>query len=530
MHVLSIDLGSYSVKYLSSFVDRRKISHLDMSEIIVRDFMEDHPELTKEEGYASIIQEIIDSVARADTKIIYQLDHQLMTTRFLTLPVKNKKKAELMLPFQLEEDIPYALSEIHYAYRLEGQKTQHTALVELISNNDFETFYNMYRDMDILPNILTTEASGVENFFNLNPMAGPFCVLDIGHRTTKAYFFFNSRLFMTHVSYMGGHHINEMIAETYKIEQDEAIIYKHQNAFLLTSSQYAEVEPAQRDFAAAMDKVFSHLVSDFARWRVGFKVNYGLSLQHVFICGGTSNIKNISNYLSEKWDLKVSLLETFDKVEAEKIDLNPKNKSKYALANMMAMGFRRKNRFINLLSGRFAQAGGAEVPLHSFAFIGLRVAAVTMILVVSLLAERYFIEKDIASINAMMSSVLKNSELQIPGRLRRQAATNPRPVLDSLKRKQKDVKQEISTLQSAVQIQALSPLVTISQIAASAQGATLIEFQASDTGEIKAVFRSESVDELTKLKTLLERSSLEDVEASINQEKLQLSVKAIGNN
>jgi hypothetical protein len=29
--------------------------------------------------------------------------------------------------------------------------------------------------------------------------AGPFCVLDIGHRTTKAYFFYNGRLIATHV-------------------------------------------------------------------------------------------------------------------------------------------------------------------------------------------------------------------------------------------------------------------------------------------------------------------------------------------
>lgn len=528
MHVLAIDVGSYSVKYLSSFVDRRKINHVDMSEILVRDYMTDHPDLAEEEVFSAIIQEIIDNVVRPDTKIIYQIDNQIMTTRFLTLPVKSKKKADLMLPFQLEEDIPYALSEIHYAYRLEGQKTQHTAMVELVRNTVFEPYYNNLRDKDILPNILTTEASAVENYFNQNPMAGPFCVLDIGHKTTKAYFFYNSRLLMTFVSYFGGHHINEMIAETYKIELDEAVIYKHQNAFLLTSSQYQEVEPAQSEFASAMDHVFSSLVTDFNRWKVGFKVNFGLAVQHVFICGGTSNIKNISNYLTEKWDVKVTLLESFDKVEAEKVDLNPKNKSKYAIANMMAVGFRRKNRFINLLTGRFAQAGGAEVPLHSFAFIGIRVAAASLVLAISLLAERYFIEKDIASINTRMSSVLRNSELQLPGRLRRQAATMPKPVFDALTRKQRDVKQEISTLQSAVQIEALSPLVTVSQIAASAREATLVEFKSTATGEITAVFSADQLEVLTNLKNLFERSSLTDVQASIDQSKLRLTVNAFG--
>jgi general secretion pathway protein L len=528
MHVLAIDVGTYSIKYLSSFVDRRKIAHVDMSEIILRDYMADHADLSREDSIAAIIQDVIDSTARPDSRIIYQADHHLMTTRFLTLPVKSKKKAELMLPFQLEEDIPFALSEIHYAYRLEGQKTQHTAMVELVRENVFEPYYNALRDRNILPTVLSTEPSVVENFMNLNPIAGPVCVLDVGHRTTKAYFFYNSRLLVTHLSYFGGHNINEMIAESYKIEADEAIIYKHQNAFLLTANQYAEVEDLQRDFAAAMDKVFSPLVAEFLRWKIGFKVNFGLSLQHVFLCGGTANVKNIANYLTEKWDTKVTLLESFDKVETEKVDLSAKNKSKFALVNMMAIGFRRKNRFINLLTGRFAQASSAEIPLHSFAFIGLRVGAAALVLTLSLFVERYFIERDIAVVNRKMAEVLKNNELAVPGRLRRSAAANPKPVYEALVRKQRDVRQEISTLQAAVEIKALAPLVTVSQIAAGAEGVTLIDFRTTDTGDVTAVFTANGEKELTDLRGLFERSTLTDVQTSFDAAKLQLTVTAVG--
>lgn len=529
MHVLAIDAGSYSVKYLSSIVDRRKITHTEMSEIVLRDYMIDHPELSADESVNNIVRDILDNIAKPDTKIIFQSDPRMMTTRFLTLPVKSKKKAELMLPFQLEEDIPYTLSEIHYAYRMEGHKTQHTALIELARESVFENYYNSLREKNILPNILTTESSVVENFFNQNPMAGPFCVLDVGHKTTKAYFFYNSRLLTSHICYIGGHHVNEMIAETYKIEVDEAIIYKHQNAFFLTAPQYSEVEPVQRDFASAMDKVFSGLTTDFTRWKIGFKVNFGLSLQHVFICGGSSNIKNITNYLTEKWEVKVSLLESFDKVEAEKVDVNPKSKCKFAIVNMMAIGFRSKNRFVNLLTGKFAQASSTEIPLHSFSFLGVRVAAVSLILILSLFVERYFIKKDIVAVNSKISAVMKNSELKIPGRIRRQAATNPTAVYNILVKKQREVRQQINTLQAAIEIQALSPLVVLSQISATSQNATLIEFKSNDSGEINAIFTSESLEELSNLKLQIERSSLSDVQATLDEKKLQLILSANGN-
>lgn len=527
MHILAIDVGSYSIKYISSFADRRKASHVDMSEVIISDYLEDHPSMPVREAQMNIVQDILANSVRPDTKVIFQADNEMMTTRFLDLPVKNKKKADLMLPFQLEEDIPYALSEIHYAYRMEAQKNSQVALVELIREIDFDPYYAMLRERDILPTVLTTEASTIENYFHQNAIAGPFCVVNLGHKTTRAYFFFNSRLLATHVSYVGGEDLNEMISETYKIDPTEAIIYKHQNAFFLTSEQYGEVDEAQREFAGSMDKVFQPLVSDFSRWRIGFKVNFNLTINHVFICGGTSNVKNIANYLTEKWETKVTLLESFDKIESEKVDLNAKNKSKFALVNMMALGFKRKNRFINLLTGRFAQASVTEIPLHSMAFIGVRVAAVTALFALSLLAERFFLQRDIQKLNTRLTSTIKNEELSVPARLRRALVTNPKPILDNLNKRARSVKQEISTLQSAVEIKALAPLVTISQIVANFPEVTMTQFV--NDGSITAQFESESIKDLKALQTALEGGRLSDIKTQLDEGSKKLSMTAQGN-
>ena len=526
MHVLSIDVGSYSVKYISANVDRRRVSVLDLSEIVIRDYLADRDGMTVLEAQMSIVQELIDTNSRQDTRVIYQAENEIITTRFLTLPVKSKKKADLMLPFQLEEDIPYALSEIHFAYRMEAQKNQYMAMVELANMRIFEDYFQGVRDKNIVPSILTTESSAAENYFHQTPMAGPFCLLDIGHKTTKAYFFYNSRLLVSHVSYVGGHHVNEMIAQTYQIDVNEAIIYKHQNAFMLTSNQYQEVEPAQVEFAKAMDRVFAHLTSDFARWKVGFKVNYGLTLSNVYICGGSANIKNMANYLTEKMDTKVSLLETFDQVEAEKVDLNPKNKTKFVLASMMAQGFKKKNRFINLLTGKYAQASATELPLHSLAFIGVRVTLVTAFLALALLGERLILEmRDLKQVNSDLARELRREDLGLTGRVRRAVNTNPRPVYDSLVKQQRTVKQEISTLQSAIEIQALNPLIIVSQLANGSE-AILTSFTSSDAGEIEAIFTAEKIEDLNNLKAAFERSSLREVQAGLDEQKLQLKINA----
>lgn len=525
MHVLSLDVGTYSVKYISSLVERKSVSHLEMGEVIIKDHLHDHLGTTLEEAQLQIVREVLEAQARPETKIIYQAPNEMITTRFLTLPVKSTKKASLMLPFQLEEDIPYSLSEIHYAYRMEGQKTQHLALVELARGNVFEDYFNRLREEDIIPSILTTEASGLENYFNQNPEAGPFCVINFGHTTTRAYFFYNSRLLAINVSYIGGKDINEMIAQTYKIDADEAVFYKHQNAFVLTSDQYTDVDESQKEFAIAMDRTLAPLISDFSRWRVGFRVNFGLGLGQVYLTGGSANIKNIANYFSDKWDLKVSHLESFSTTDTTQVDANTKNKNKYSLANLFVQGFKKKTRFINFLIGRFAQAGGAELPLHSYGFIGVRVVMITVVFALSLLVERLFIQKDINFINGRLSNVLKNDVLEITPRQRRMIVTSPEAVDSTLTKRVRGIKQEISTLQSAIQIQALSPLVAISQ-AATTSKATLTEFHVSEAGDINATFTVETAEELRGLQNLLLNASLSDTNVQINEAEKSLTLSA----
>jgi hypothetical protein len=144
------------------------------------------------------------------------------------------------------------------------------------------------------------------------------------------------------------------------------------------------------------------------------------------------------------------------------------------------------------------------------------------------MVERFFIGRDITEVNKRLAVLMKSDELAIPGRLRRAAATNPKPILDSLVKKQRSIRQEISTLQAAIDIHALSPLVTISQIASSST-ATLTEFKSDDIGAISGTFTAEKIDDLERLKMGLERSNLTDVVVEIDQPTLVLKFTASEN-
>lgn len=524
MHVLAIDAGSYSVKYISSVVDKRTATHAAMEEYVLSKALEDNPDWeTLEEATHQIIKQIIDDVARPDTRIILHAPSESVSTRFLTLPVKNRKKAEMMIPFQLEEDIPYALHESHFAWALETGRAQSTALVALTRDSEFSTFYDHIKNLDPAISAVTSETSVMDSFYTVNPVTGPYCVLDIGHRSSKAYFFYNSKLIATHVSYVGGRHVDEMVAQTYGISLSEAVTYKHQNAFVLTEDQTKEVDENQHEFAKLMDHVFRPLVNDFIKWELGFRVSHGIQISQIFVCGGSALIKNMPNYLTEKLSVKTSLQESFEGIELNKVELTSKGRSKYAIANMMALAMRAKGRLINLLVGRYATASRGDIPLHSMAFITTRAIAITAVLALMLIVEGVMLEMDKKAVNAKLTTVAKNPILALGAREQRAMLTTPKVALANLAKKQRTIRQQITTLQAASDIRALSPLVTVSGAALGSE-ATLVQFTVTEQGEVTAVFTATEAKPLEDLQGRLKSLPFTNINVQLDQANNRLTL------
>lgn len=523
MHILAIDVGSYSVKMISSRLEKKKTYHLELKEYLIHETLSSHPEFTTpEDATMWIIKEIITDFAENDSKIITNFPNQFITTRFLTLPVKNRKKADMMVPFQLEENIPYSLAEAHYGYRIDVQKSQSLVLACLVKLSTFENYFDKLRsNMVAMPNYLSTDSSLIATYYSLYAIAGPFCVLDIGHSSTKGYFFYNSRLILTHTSYVGGKHIDEMIGRTYRLSPEEALNYKHQNAFVLTSPQFEMVDDSQKEFALLMDEVLKPLIYDFQRWELGFRVQHGLKVAQVFITGGTSSIKNMAPYLTERFSLKTTMLETYEGIRQKNVDLNQKSKAKFTVANLMVLSLRAKTRLINLLSGRFAQQQTTDLPLHSLAYISVRTSAVALFMILFMIIDSSMVKDEIKEVNTKLANILKNETLQIPKSTIRALDKNPKAIMDKLMLKQKALGVQMMTLESAHAVEALSPLVKINA-QANKTSAELIRFKVDDFSGFEAEFKSDDLKELANFEQTLKTTDLNILEVKLDNNKLIL--------
>jgi len=118
LKLLVIDLGSYSVKFTEYKTDKKSLHIESCNEVIIGQLKDQfHPDT----GILDIQLEIVEGYINHehyDGKLIYQIPQSFLTTRFVQVPVSNRKKAEMMIPFQLEENIPFQLHKCHFVSEL----------------------------------------------------------------------------------------------------------------------------------------------------------------------------------------------------------------------------------------------------------------------------------------------------------------------------------------------------------------------------------------------------------------------------
>lgn len=507
MNILSIDLGSYSVKFLETRIDRKQILLQNHHEVVLGDV---EGELANDTTDFQKQIEIIKTYLKNDYegKVIFQLPQELVTSRYLTFPLTNQKKINMMLPFQVEENLPFSISDTHFTALLEKKGTSTSALLNIAKKNEFEEIYSHMSQKEMLPHLLTSELSIIHSYAKHRDIKGPIAIVDIGHFTSKAYFIYNSEVVSNHISHTAGSLLDEVISETYNIPLKDAITYKHQNCFFLTENQYGDVNEEQQEFAQTMKQSFMPLVNDLKRWELGFRVKYGQPVETIFLTGGTSKINNIGNFFAQHLNIKVEFLNFPESIIQRDDEIS--EEASFVLSSLMATSQLSKVKPSNFLHGLFSGKAVGQLPLHSLTFILSRSLMVMALLISLFMIERFaFLNPKISKIDKKIKKVLKSPNLKLTSKQRKYYRRKRDRLAKVLKKKNKSITQEVSSLMAASQSNAVSPLVSISAALGKLDEAELVTFR-SDGVEVMAEFRAKNKnkDVLPKLNEKLLRITL----------------------
>jgi len=527
---IAIDLGSYSLKFIHFKIDKKRVIPKSTYEIIL-----DLPEDDKIEEHdlwdnqVAQIKAYLESI-NEEFQLIINMNSEIISTRFLNVPGKNKKRAQLMVPFLIEEDLPFAITSCHYSEAIEIINNNCEILAGVIKKDHFNDFYSILNDYLVEPKILTNDVSIFNSYIKSNYLnySDSFCILEFGHEATRGYFFHKGKLVANHHSFVAGKVITEDISKTYSISIEEATIYKHQNAFVLTDGQFDQVNDNQKEFAKLMESTLAPLISEIRRWEIGFRVKHGATIHDYHICGGTSNINNFANFLSTKLNAKVLTFNPFHTCQDDHIDKDLKFRNKFSQVCCLMQGMAHKNRMINFLKGEFSFKSNDNLPLESLAFIGVRAMLLTLVIMVYLLVNQLSMKSQskLAS-QKIYADLKKSSDFNLTARDKkiRTIDETPQQILSKLKKQDELVQQEIKSIQSAVKTNALSSLNEVVElISSSGSNAEIIQFHSLSGEDFNLILQAENAEILNKLKRSFSESSKYKFFAEIDEQAMTLTI------
>lgn len=525
MLVVAIDIGSYSVKTVTVQIDRNKTTHISNQEIKIEHYEKYNAGLSLRENQMFIVKDIIE-VVPANAKVIMTIEEDMVTTRFLTLPVKSRKKAELMIPFQIDDEIPYSINEAHLANSIRVEKESSFAIVNIYKKDQFEQYLEDLKQKTDLPDILTTSTVSMANTAQNEFSDNNFCILDMGHSRVRAYFFHKGHLSSFYTCFQGGKDIDIEIAQRYNIKLEDAQVYKHQNCFVLTNSQKEMADQKQKEFSSLMEAILSRFMSDLRRWELGHRVGTGFKVGHIYLTGGTSNIRGLDQYIEEQIGISTERFPNLTSIHFKK-PIDEQYNSKFILASFLAASYQQKSLIANALSDQYSQTGSDELPLNTMAFVGVRSILCMLVVILSLSFESYLLDKERVTVSNKIKDILKKStDLNLTPREERMAVNNPQSLLQKIKKLGKTMEKEVSTIKSSTNINALNPLTFLVENLGKIP-ATLISYSSIDGILVNAIYKSDQIEVLEKLeKDLTGILNNKKPVISIDKEKLILTLEA----
>ncbi|MDX9702644.1 MAG: type IV pilus assembly protein PilM [Candidatus Auribacterota bacterium] len=342
---IGLDIGFNSIKLVELC---REKAGLTLSKVIIEPC-----DITDSKNHGE--EQLFDTVERlfAEHKIkapsvVVSVSGQSVFTRFVKLPTLDRSKIDQIVQYEAQQQVPFPIDEVVWDYQLIGDWSDdgdmdETSVVLVACKKDFiNRLVESLAKQKIYIDYIDTSPFALCNCirFNEPSLEGCTLVLDIGAKSTDMVVLENDYTWVRSIP-IAGFSITSAIAKEFKITFSEAEKLKLESAVILCGKGPMIGESSERlRVSRAISNVMSRLIAEISR-SIGFYRTYsgGGGVRNILITGGCSNIENIEEFFTEKFNIPVRKVETIRNIDIapEYEDIVSAHKSEIGNAIGLAM-------------------------------------------------------------------------------------------------------------------------------------------------------------------------------------------------
>jgi len=407
MRILGLDPGSKSVKAIE----------LDSAfgRLEVHEFHEE-PIASHEETAEAAIRRIFAKLARQPDKVACALPTGKATFRNLRIPTRDKKAIQQTVAFELEDELPFELSESKWEtsiLRQEGNQTEVHVAATL--DETLQSSIDLLNRAGVDPDLITTESWALRTLLNkILPTAhqdSPIVVLHVGHERSVFYAHWTGMPILVKEYQFGSSHLASVLAERHQISTTDAETILTQEAYILPPSLYEKSTPEQKEFSDLLLQPLAGVLITLKQFLLACRSSTQIYPKRIFISGGTSQLQGFAALIEEELAVPVSPLQSLTALNLGAVQYSGQTDSCFTVAAGLALTWvgSEKSVAINFRKGEFAKKGGAsELPLARFKRPLISLGVVLLCFLISLWVESGIYERKLADSEQQVERGIKS--------------------------------------------------------------------------------------------------------------------------
>ena len=305
--MLGLDLGSHSVKGVLFESNMRSYVTKAWGEVR-------RGEGEPRETLRAAVRELLSRPDMKAEQVVVALPGPSLATHPLALPFNDPKRIEATIPFEVESQLPFDLSEAVFDYQVVGQKEKNSELlVGVVRREDLGALLEVLKEAGVDPRIVTHPALAAQNFLQQSPhlFAGleveAVAMVDIGQeRTSVAIGKPGVGVEMARTFSGGGAWLDRALAAEFQISQAEAKTWKETHGAVGEAAQGRgpDAERASAAFIRGLQAVLRELRPTFKSYTARTRRPVGA----VLLSGGAARLPGLAEQLTKDLGMTVRLL------------------------------------------------------------------------------------------------------------------------------------------------------------------------------------------------------------------------------
>lgn len=327
--VVALDMGSYSIKMIVGTWNGDRIKISSFHECLLNNDVYENGTILNEENLRVTMMDFLKQQKITVKNVVLSIESSEIIKREMEVDKVDDADQDGLIKYEITQYLPIDLGKYVVQHKVieEYQLNEFTKLkinLGAVPKDMIESHYKFLKSCNLNPLVLDLSSNAIEKLLNLclpseEILQNTVALINLGHRYTDVGVYEKGKFCFNRLIRMGGNGVTQSIMTHMNLRLDEALQYKDKLDLKAIYERYSDSMNTYEQDDFLQEEIFDHYKETFNE--VLKIVNYykaralNNEINHIYLYGGTSNLKNISELAEETLGIRTTLLDNLNNLE-----------------------------------------------------------------------------------------------------------------------------------------------------------------------------------------------------------------------